>query len=260
MGTLAFVIVVIGVVGLVAAILNLRDRGRQGPVATVEQPTVESLLKQGREAFVEKRWLQAASAFEQVLALEQQHQEADDGLKQARLEQRNQGTLEAARQALAEEHFEEAVDTLRTIPSSSVYAKSKNEILRRAKQHYGQALVVEARRLLDEEDREAARARVEAALEQDPRNEQAKALKQQLGQTDSTKIADATSASDHSPPDATGHQMPLVGGDNERGQGRGEGAEGVSAQRGTPRATPSTASLLFTREDNLEQRRSVLAS
>lgn len=180
MAALAATIVVIGIVGLVAAILHARSRVAQPPPSPSDQPTADGLFARGREAYVNKRWGQAADAFERVLALAPDNQQAAEYLAQARAEERNQGTLEAASQAVAEENFEDAVATLRTIPQSSVYSTKALEVRREAETRQAAALVGEARRLQAEGDAEAARARLEQALELDPSNADARALQGQL--------------------------------------------------------------------------------
>ena len=181
MGALAAAIVLIGVVGLAAALLHVRSRGEAAAVPGAEGgPTAEELFGLGRQAFVERRWGQAADSFERVLAIAPDNQQARDFLAQARAEERNQGTLEAARQALREENFEDSVATLRTIPQSSVYQTEAAELRRESEQRQAAALVVEAARLYGERDGEAARARLEQALELNPASSEARALLSRL--------------------------------------------------------------------------------
>lgn len=173
MTILAVGMLVIGTVAIVAAVIHVRNRGGS------EEVSSDELFAQGTKAYVERRWGHAANSFEQVLALSPANSKAREYLGKARAEERNQGTLEAARQALSEENYEDAVSTLRTIPRSSVYAPEAIEMRTDAEERHAKTLVADARRLR-EDDRERALSKLDRALKLSPTNSDARELRREL--------------------------------------------------------------------------------
>jgi tetratricopeptide (TPR) repeat protein len=181
MAGLVVLVLIVGMVGLLAA-LYLRHNLAQPaqPVAAAQEPSAESEYGRGMAAFAEKRWLTAAESFERTLALSPDHAAAREHLAQARAEQQNDGTLEAARQALADQNYEGAITSLETIPQSSVYYTDAMDLRARARQAQSDALVASAARNIASGNRVQARQELDQALSLNPSNARAQELLHQI--------------------------------------------------------------------------------
>lgn len=176
---LMVLVVLIAFVAFFAAISLRQNLERTGPTAeaaATSQPSAEDLFREGRLHFVEKRWGQAAEAFEGVLALSPDHEQAQEYLTQARAEQRNQGSLAAAEQAIDDENFEGAITTLKTIPTSSTYYAKASELKSRAVRGQAGDIATQARELIEAGETNQARSLLEKAREADPLNSDVRQL------------------------------------------------------------------------------------
>lgn len=195
MAVLAVVMLFIGALAIVAAMIHLQNRSTAAGAggSGSEQLTAEDLFEAGTKAYVERRWGQAADAFEQVLALDQANTKASDSLNKVRAEERNQGTVEAARQAIADKNYDVAITTLATISRASVYFTEADTIGREAKHLFSKQLTTEAERFA-ESDPELALEKVDRALKLHPTNSPAREIQERLNKT-------ATASDPETPPE-----------------------------------------------------------
>jgi len=240
MGGLAAAFVLIGVVGLAAAIMHAtRNRPRVTTAAqTTEAEDAAVWFAKGREAYVERQWAQAAAFFEKVIALSPENPEAVEFRRQARGEQHNEGTLEAARQAHAEKNYSAAMDTLNSIPRSSVYSTDAVGLRLEAERLESDALVIEARSLVASGDRDTALVRLGRALELRPTNADARSFQEEIARP-------GTETTQTDPSEATGEVQVATapslraGGRSKRGgtKAAGKGAGRARSSGGRSRAT-----------------------
>lgn len=185
MAVLAMVMLLIGALAIVAAVIHVGNRSSASAQATAspaEPVTADQLFTAGGKAYVERRWGQAADAFERVLAIDPANSKAQEYLDQARAEERNQGTLGAARQAIGEKNYEAAITTLNSIPRSSVYSTDAIATRADAEELYAKELVSQAKAIAAEEP-ESALALLDRSLKLQPTNIEARTLQQQLSKS-----------------------------------------------------------------------------
>jgi pSer/pThr/pTyr-binding forkhead associated (FHA) protein/tetratricopeptide (TPR) repeat protein len=174
---LMVLVVLISIVAFFAALSFRQNLDRvQQPVAVTEAPSAEMLFNKGRVAYMEKRWGQAADDFEGVLALTPENTDAQNYLKQSRAEQRNQGSLVAAEQALNDNNFDGTITTLGTIPSSSVYYGEAMDLRTQAQQRQSEAKTEEARQEIASGNSNSARDLLREALALNQANSPARDL------------------------------------------------------------------------------------
>ena len=88
----------------------------------------EQAYSRGVEAFNQRQWSAARSAFERVLELAPDHEEARTHLARTEAEQAAQAALEEARSALAQGRLDEASTALNRIPAESAYAMEATSV------------------------------------------------------------------------------------------------------------------------------------
>jgi pSer/pThr/pTyr-binding forkhead associated (FHA) protein len=194
MAVLAMVMLLIGALAIVAAVIHVGNRSNaspQGAATTTEPVTSDQLFAAGGKAYVERRWGQAADAFERVLAIDPGNSKAQEYLDQARAEERNQGTLGAARQAISEKNYEAAITTLNSIPHSSVYSTDAITTRADAEDLYAKELVSQAKAISVEEP-DSALALLDRSLKLSPTNIEARFLQQQLSKNTPVTPPEAT--------------------------------------------------------------------
>lgn len=205
MAGLVVLVILVGMVGLFAALYLRANLDQvQGQSQVVEPETPETYFNRGKLAYADRRWIKAAEAFEQVLALSPDNTKAQEYLAQSHAEQRNQGTLEAARQAIVDDNYEGAITSLKTIPRSSVYYPDALDLRSRAKQNRSDSLVVEARGMIAVGNKTLAREKINEALSLNPGNSTARELLREMdGGEVATKVPET-------PPPATPSTTPPV--------------------------------------------------
>ena len=221
-------------------------------------PKALALVDEGLAAFKDAEWHKAQKRFNAALKLDEDLDNATEGLAQARSEIAAFESRGKGESAFEDGDFRGAIDVLSSIPDTSHYYPEARDLLKDARDSYVEAQLAEAKELEDNGDAVSALGAVLNALKVSPEDPDALAMvaefkaagvdvaaAQAAAKTaEAAAKAGAGGAAGSGSTDSAGGSgsTDSAGGGTDSGSGSGSGASGGSTTTGSSGGSKSTAS------------------